>query len=176
MKRNIFCVLILVVLAVSFAFKYEFESFGWWASSVIFTVLSIYLCIRDSEIVQAEGRRINSFWFLLVPVYLLLRDVYRKKAPVWFVAYLVVMGGGYLLTYHNNQEEFYAEKSCEVVDSILTDKQAMDEAGKCIKVVFDKKAADGVYQGKAYTQNGYTYNTITTVTDTEIAVRIKGSE
>lgn len=118
----------------------------------LYILLNIGLCVLDERRLKAAGHPApESFWTVLIPVYLWKRAdlLKQKKHYVWGWIAATVLASA--MTWGANQTDI-EDTACQTVTDIIHNQ--LHESAVCKAVNIDSKVSDGFYKATATLNNG----------------------
>jgi hypothetical protein len=120
----------------------------WWA----FLILNIGLCVVDEKRLKAAGHEApQSFWAIIVPVYLWKRANLLSQEKHYFYGWIAAFGLSVLLSAIGG-ESAIEKAACPIVTDIIH-KQFYQKTS-CIAVTIDEEVKSGFYRATAILDNG----------------------
>lgn len=138
----------------------------WW----LFIGVNVGLCVADEKRLKAAGHPApNSWWCLLVPVYLWKRANLLGQSKNYFFAWVAAFVVAVVLSTAGAQSVI-EETACPLVTDIIH--KQFFQGSSCVKVTIDDEPKTGFYRATALLDNGNEINiTIEEIGD-QIQVRV----
>lgn len=120
----------------------------WW----LFIIFNIALCIADEKRLKAAGHSApQTFWVLIVPVYLWKRSVLLRQPKHYFYAWIAAFFVSTALSIAGG-ESAIEEAACPLVTDIIH--KQFYQSSSCIAVSIDDEPRSGFYRATAFLDNG----------------------
>ena len=133
----------------------------WWA----FLILNIGLCVFDERRLKAAGHLApQSYWALLVPVYLWKRASLLNQKKHYFYGWMAAFIVSVLLSVVGD-ESAIEDAACPIVTEIIH--KQFYQTSSCLAVTIDEEVRSGFYLAHAILDNG---------NDIDITIEKKGEQ
>lgn len=138
----------------------------WW----VFVIFNVGLCVVDEKRLKAAGHAApQSFWALLIPVYLWKRAALlsQKKHYFygWLAAFVISIGLGMV-----GGESAIEEAACPLVTDIIH--KQFYQSSSCVAVTIEEELKSGLYRASAILDNGNEINITIEKKGEQIVVRV----
>jgi hypothetical protein len=138
----------------------------WWA----FLIFNVGLCVFDEKRLKAAGHLApQSFWAVLVPVYLWKRAMLLNQNKNYFYGWLAAFAVSVLLGMVGG-ESALEDAACPLVTEIIH--KQFYQSSSCIAVTIDEKLKSGLYRASATLDNGNDINITIEKKGKQIYVRV----
>jgi len=120
----------------------------WW----VFVIFNVALCVVDEKRLKAAGHAApQSWWALIVPVYLWMRAALLKQEKHYFYGWVAAFVVSVVLGMFGGQSAI-EEAACPIVTDIIH--KQFYQTSSCVAVTIDDEIKSGLYRASALLDNG----------------------
>lgn len=122
------------------------------ASSLLYIIPNIALSLIDEKRLKKAGHQApNTFWVLIVPVYLWKRATLLKQSRNYFFAWIATLIISMFIT-AGGSDALIADAACPIVTDIISSQLYGSAACKAVEI--HEEVSSGFYRGTAILDNG----------------------